>query len=94
MDEKILGPSFEFMDMTFDEKGKLWVLTDYGELFKFKRPGKVDFKLRIKTIPLRKPRIAVQDNMLYMLFEDHIEVIDVLQARIDAEEAQKEAETK
>ena len=77
------------MDMTFDEKGKLWILTDYGEIFKFKRPGKVDFSLRLFTIPLRNPRIAVQDNMLYVIFEDQIRVIDILQAKIDAEEAEK-----
>jgi hypothetical protein len=91
MDQKILGTSFEMMDMTLDEKNKLWVLTDYGDLFKFKRPGKVDFKIRITDIPLHNPRIAVQDEILYLLFEDKVRVFDIRQALIDEEEAKKEA---
>ena len=90
MDREILGNSFEMMDMTLDEKNKLWILTDYGDLFKFKRPGKVDFKIRITDIPLRNPRIAVQDDMLYLLFEDKIRVFDIKQALVDEEEAKKE----
>ena len=89
MDQKILGTSFEMMDMTLDEKSKLWLLTDYGDLFKFKKPGKVDFTIRITDIPLRNPRIAVQDDMLYLLFENKIRVFDIRQALVDEEEAKK-----
>lgn len=90
MDKSILGTSFEMMDMTLDENKKLWVLTDYGDLFKFKRPGKVDFKIRITDIPMRNPRIGVQDDMLYLLVEDKIRVFDIRQALVDEEEAKKE----
>ncbi|MEC7984924.1 MAG: hypothetical protein VX278_07160 [Myxococcota bacterium] len=94
IDKTKLGPSFEYLDMTLDEKNKLWVLTDYGDLFKFKNPRKIDFQIRITETPLAHPRIAVEDDMLYLLFEDHIEVFDVRQALIDREEAQKAADEK
>jgi len=90
MDKTVLGESFEMMDMTLDENNKLWVLTDYGDLFKFKRPGKVDFKIRITDIPLQNPRIAIQDDILYLLFEDKIRVFDIRQALVDEEEAKKQ----
>ena len=45
MGEGILGQDFEDMDLTLDEEGKLWVVTDSGWVYKFKKPGKLEFKI-------------------------------------------------
>ena len=90
VDKKVLGEGFEYLDMTYDEKNQLWIVTDKGEAFIFKKPGKLKEKIAITDYPLQFPRIAVQDEMIYLLSEDKILQIDVKQLRIDREDKAKE----
>lgn len=81
-----LGRGHEDFDMAFDEKGKLWILTDSGRVIKFKKPGKVDFFVDAVLRPLKHPRIAVREGMVFFLSDDRIEQVDALQARLDEEQ--------
>jgi hypothetical protein len=89
--DAILGEGFEDVDLTLDEEGKLWVLTDKGWVFKFKKPGKLEYKIRVFTRPLSHPRIAVREGILYMCSDDRIERVDILQMRLDQAAEAKEA---
>lgn len=80
-----LGVGHEEFDMALDEKNKLWVLTDSGNLVKFKRPGVVDFAIKAVDRPLKHPRIAVRDGIVFFLSDDRIEQVDALQVKMDAE---------
>ena len=91
MDEVILGRGFESMDITFDEEGRLWVLTDKGRLMKFKRPGKLEFEVRAFENPIRYPRLAVLEGIAYVTANDKINRIDALQLKLDEEAAAAEA---
>ena len=90
IDKKVLGEGFEYLDMTYDENNRLWIVTDKGEAFEFYRPTKLKDKIQLTNYPLRFPRIAVQDEIIYLLTEDKIKQFDVKQMRIDREEAEKE----
>lgn len=90
IDEDIIGRGFESLDITIDEKGKLWVLTDMGDLYKFKRPGKLDYKLKIIDRPINYPRLALIEDMVFITSDDRIEVIDVRQRIIDLEDQSAE----
>ena len=81
-----LGRGHEDFDMAFDEKNKLWILTDTGRVIKFKKPGKVDFAVDAVMRPLKHPRIAVREGMVFFLSDDRIEQVDALQARLDEEQ--------
>lgn len=83
LDEETLGRGFESMDMTMDEDGRLWILTDKGRLFKFKKPGRLEFELRPFDRPITLPRIAAFDNVLYVTHDNHIQRIDALQLLLD-----------
>jgi outer membrane protein assembly factor BamB len=83
---------FESVDMTLDEDRRLWVLTDTGWLYKFKKPGKLDFSIRITDRPLIHPRIAVYDGILYMTNNNEIQRVDVLQLLLDRAAAEEDAE--
>jgi KaiC/GvpD/RAD55 family RecA-like ATPase len=92
-DEDVLGEGFEDMDLTIDQDGKLWIVTDQGWVHKMKSHKKVDYSVKFSDISLIKPRIAVQDDILYCVDRDRIIRLDALQAKIDAEElAEEEAE--
>jgi hypothetical protein len=90
MDSKVLGDGFESLDMTLDEDNKLWIVTDRGDAYKFKRPGKVEFKIKAIDRAIRYPRIAVIEDILYITSDDRIEEIDIRQRKIDLEDAAKE----
>ena len=85
------GSGHEEMDMALDENNKLWVVTDTGMVVKFKRPGVVDFSVRAIDRPIKNPRIAVKDGIVFFLSDDRIEQVDALQANMDAN-APKETE--
>jgi hypothetical protein len=79
-----IGVGHEDIAMTFDENKKLWIVTDNGMVTKFKKPGVVDFAVGAIDRPLKGPRIAVKEGMLFVLSDDRIEQVDVLQAVLDA----------
>jgi hypothetical protein len=85
-----LGQGHEEFDIAVDERGKLWALTDAGMVIKFKREGVVDFAVRAVDRPLKHPRIAVRDGMVFYLSDDRIESVDARQAKMDADNPQEE----
>jgi hypothetical protein len=91
IDEKILGEGFEDMDITLDEKGALWILVDTGWVFKFKRPGKLDWKLRAVDHELIHPRFAVYQGNLLITDRDTILPVDAMQMHLDEVQAEEEA---
>lgn len=95
IDQKILGEGFEDMDITVDEAGEMWVLVDTGWVFKFKKPGKLDWKLKAVDHELIHPRFGVFQGNLLITDRDTIVPVDAMQAHLDEEQAkQDEAEAK
>jgi sugar lactone lactonase YvrE len=89
IDKTILGEGFEDIDVTRDEAGRLWVLTDTGWVFNFKKPGKLDWKVRISDIPLERPRFSVAQGMVFVTDRDRILRADALQRHTDEVDAAK-----
>jgi hypothetical protein len=85
-----LDQGFEDMDLTVDESGRLWVITDTGWVHVFKKPGKKEFSIRVLERPLKHPRLAVRQDVVYIVSDDRIERIDVAQMRLDQAAAEKE----
>lgn len=90
----VLGRGYEDLDLVLDNEGKLWAITDIGEVFKFKKPGKVEFQVLAVTRPIRRPRMVVKDGIVYFASDDRVEVVDAYQLHLDAvaEEAEKNAQ--
>ncbi len=91
VDRTMLGEGFEDVDITRDEAGRLWVLTDTGWVFNLKKPGKLDWKVKISDIPLVRPRFAVGQGMVYITDRDRVLRADALQRHTDEVDAAKEA---
>ena len=79
-----IGLGHEDISMTIDEKKKVWLFTDNGQVTKFKKPGVVDFTVTAVDHPVKAPRISVREGMLFVLSEDSITQVDVLQRVLDA----------
>ena len=90
-DEDQLGEGFEDMDLTLDENKRMWVVTDQGYAHKFKNERKKEYSVRFSDVSLIRPRIAVQEDILYCVDRDRIIRLDALQAKLDAEEAALDA---
>ena len=67
-----LGQGFQDWGVTLDERGKLWAVLDTGEVVKFKKPGKVDFRFVLGDYSLDVPRIAVIDDHVFVTTRDSI----------------------
>lgn len=89
IDSAILGEGFEDVDLTVDEAGRLWALTDTGWVFNFKKPGKLDWKVQVSEVPLERPRFAITQGMVYVTDRDRILHADALQRHMDEVDAQK-----
>ncbi|MDP2312069.1 MAG: hypothetical protein Q8P41_04130 [Pseudomonadota bacterium] len=89
IDDTILGEGFEDVDLTKDEAGRLWALTDTGWVFNFKKPGKLDWKVKVSDIALQRPRFAVSQGMVFITDRDRIVKADALQIRTDEQDAKK-----
>ena len=85
LDEEDLGIGFEDMDLTYDEEGRLWVVTDRGWAHKFKRPGKHLYSVQFEEDDLLHPRVAVREGIIYCVERDRILRLDAIQAKLDAE---------
>ncbi|MCB9765692.1 MAG: hypothetical protein H6739_38315 [Alphaproteobacteria bacterium] len=90
-DTEQLGLGFEDLDLTLDEDKRIWIVTDQGWAYKFKNERKLDYAVRFSEVSLIRPRIAVQEDILYCVDRDRIIRLDALQAKIDAEEAAEDA---
>lgn len=86
-----LGHGFEDWDVTLDEDGRLWVITDAGLAVKYKKPGRVDFTVQVSDFSLQSPRLAVYDDLLYIVERDRILKVDALELLAEAEAAEAEA---
>ena len=86
-----LNEGFEDMDITLDEEGRIWVLTDTGHVHKFKSVKKKEWSLRVIDRPLTHPRMAVNQGIVFIVSDDQIERIDAYQMKIDTEAAEAEA---
>ncbi|MCB9742692.1 MAG: hypothetical protein H6741_20500 [Alphaproteobacteria bacterium] len=82
-----LGLGFEDLDITIDEDKRIWIVTDQGWAYKYKNERKLEYAVRFSEVSLIRPRIAVQEDILYCVDRDRIIRLDALQAKIDAEEA-------
>ncbi len=87
--DDILGEGFEDLDLTRDEAGRLWALTDTGWVFNFKKPGKLDWKVKVSDVAFQRPRFAVSQGMVFVTDRDRIVKADALQIRADEEDAKK-----
>ena len=85
LDEEMLGTGYEDLDVTVDENGKLWVVTDKGWVYKLKSYTKLDYKIQLSDVDLVRPRIAVQEDIIYASDRNRIIRVDALQAKMDAE---------
>ena len=91
LDETDLGEGLEDWDISLDEKSKLWVITDTGWAIKYKRPGKIDYKVQVSEVDLIQPRLAVMDDLLFIVERDRVLVADALEIKRKAELAEEEA---
>jgi hypothetical protein len=89
IDKTILGQGFEDVDLTLDEEGRLWALTDTGWVFNFKKPGKLDWKVRVSEVPFVRPRFAVSQGMVFVTDRDRVVKADALQLHTDEIDAAK-----
>ncbi|MBT3218505.1 MAG: hypothetical protein HN348_05390 [Proteobacteria bacterium] len=74
-----LGSGFEAWDATFDDKGKLWAILDNGWAIKYKKPGKIDFKVQYSNELAQVPRAAVYDDMVFVIHDDAVDKFDALE---------------
>ncbi len=88
--EDSLPMGYEAWTMAYDEKGKLWVVTDNGWAIKYKRPGVVDYQVRFSDASVNAPSIAVREDFLFVSAGDKLTLIDALEKRDEAEEAAAE----
>ena len=89
--EEVLGEGFEDVDLTLDETGRMWALTDTGWVFNFKKPGKLEWEVQVTDVELVHPRIAVSQGMVFVTDRDRILKMDALQKHTDAVQAAEEA---
>lgn len=75
-----LGTGYENWAVTTDEDGRLWAVLDTGEVVKFKKPGKVDFRFPVGDYSLQNPRIAVFDDHVFVSDQDRLVHVDALEA--------------
>lgn len=87
-----LGGGFESWDAALDEKGKLWIVTDSGWAYKYKRPGQLDYKVQVAKYSLETPRFAVQDGMLFIVERDRVLRVDALEVKAQADLAAESVE--
>ena len=80
-----LGQGFEDLDLAMDAQERVWAITDLGQVFLFKKNGKVEFSVSATTRQVRHPRMVVRDGIVHFTNDDRVEVIDALQARMDQE---------
>ena len=83
-----LDEGFEDMDITRDEEGRIWILTDTGYVHKFKNLKKKEWSLKVIDRPLTHPRLAVHQGIVFIVSDDRIERIDAYQLKLDKEAAE------
>jgi hypothetical protein len=82
-----LPPGYADYAIAFDEKGKLWTLTDHGFATKWKKPGVKDFQIRWSPVGVTLPRFAVLDDVLWVVHDGTISRVDAREVRSDGEKS-------
>ena len=72
MGPAVLGDGYEDWDIAYDDRRKLWVVLDTGEVIRLKGVGKEDYRFRISETELDTPRIDVYDDVVFVSAEDHV----------------------
>jgi len=67
-----LGKGFQDWSPAMDERGKLWAVIDNGDVVKFKKPGRVEFRFQLAPAGLAFPRIAVYDDHVFVTARDSV----------------------
>lgn len=78
-----LAEGFESWDVTLDEEGKIWAVTDTGRLYKFTRPGLIEVDVEASDRPLEVPRLAVREGRAYITDRDRVLVVDAVQVQAE-----------
>ena len=78
---------YEYVAVTTDELGKLWVVTDTGLAIKYKKPGKVDYSVQLVDRSFAIPRAAVYQDLVFVTDNDSFQKFDALQMHQNAEAA-------
>lgn len=76
-----LPPGYSDYAIAYDEKGKLWTVTDHGFATKWKKPGVKDFEIRWSPVGVTLPRFAVLDDVLWVVHDGKIARIDAREVR-------------
>lgn len=79
---------YEYVAVATDEVGKLWVVTDHGYALKYKKPGKVDYQVKLMDWSFGVPRADVYQDLLFVSDGDKLQKFDALQMHQDAEAAE------
>jgi hypothetical protein len=74
-----LGEGYEAWDVATDQDQRLWAVTDTGWAVKYKKPGKVDYRVRLDADGFIQPRIVVRDDVVYVSHGGRITVYDALE---------------
>ncbi|MEZ4238890.1 MAG: hypothetical protein R3F59_22605 [Myxococcota bacterium] len=80
-----LGNGYEDWAVALDEKGKLWAALDTGEVVKFKKPGKVDYRVPIAQYSISVPRLGVYADHVFVTTDDKILHADAYELHMSAE---------
>jgi hypothetical protein len=91
LDDSDLDPGYEDMDVTVDENGFIWIVTDKGWAYKYSSNlSELLYKVRFSDLDLIHPRVAVSQDYIFCVDRDRVIRLDAEQARLDAEtEAQQ-----
>lgn len=86
LDDSDLDPGYEDMDVTVDENGFIWIVTDKGWAYKYSSNlSELLYKVRFSDLDLIHPRVAVSQDYIFCVDRDRVIRLDAEQARLDAE---------
>lgn len=77
--EGTVPDGYEYFDVTLDQKGKLWVVTDTGYAVKYKKPGSIDFKVKLVDYSFGVPRADVYEDLVFVTDRDGFKKFDALE---------------
>ena len=83
--EGTVPDGYEYFDVTLDQKGKLWVVTDTGYAVKYKSPGKVDYQVKLVDYSFGVPRADVYEDLVFVTDRDAFKKFDALELRAQQE---------
>lgn len=83
-----LGDGFQDWAVATDQDGRLWAATDKGEIIKYKKPGKVEYRVSISEYGLPSNlRLTVFEDLVFVSGNDRILREDAYEAWLRGEAA-------